>query len=100
MEKTLLKSTIIMNLQEKVEQGNHASLQEFWGMVETKGTPLIEKIDGALENSLITFIYKVDSLFLLCFFLKFEYHRFKFSLNNPLLSYYFLLHKISLYVPF
>jgi enterochelin esterase-like enzyme len=60
MEKTLLKSTIIMDLQEKIEQGNHAALQEFWDMVETKGAPLIEKIDGDLENSLITFIYKVD----------------------------------------
>jgi enterochelin esterase-like enzyme len=60
MEKTLLKSTIIMDLQEKIEQGNHAALQKFWGMVETKGAPLIEKIDGDLENSLITFIYKVD----------------------------------------
>lgn len=49
-----------MDLQGKIEQGNHADLQEFWGMIETKGAPLIEKIDGDLENSLVTFIYKVD----------------------------------------
>jgi len=60
MEKTLLKSTIIMDLQEKLEQGHPIALQEFWNMVETKGTPLIEKIDQDLENSLITFVYKVD----------------------------------------
>lgn len=60
MEKTSLESTIIMELQKKLEQGNQAALQEFWDMVETKGAPLIEKIDGDLENSLITFIYKVD----------------------------------------
>ena len=42
MEKTLLKSTIIMDLQGEIEQGNHAALQEFWDMVETKGAPLIE----------------------------------------------------------
>lgn len=60
MEKTLLKSTIIMDLQEKIEQGNLIALQEFWDMVETKGTPLIEKIEGDFENCLVTFIYKVD----------------------------------------
>ena len=60
MEKTLVKSTIIMELQEKLEQGNHAALQEFWDIVETKSAPLIEKIDGDLENSLITIIYKID----------------------------------------
>lgn len=60
MEKTLLKSTTIMDLQEKIKQGNLIALQEFWDMVETKGTPLIEKIEGDLENCLVTFVYKVD----------------------------------------
>lgn len=60
MEKTLLKSTIIMDLQKKIEQGNHVALQEFWDMLETKGAPLIEKLDGDLENDLVTFVYKAD----------------------------------------
>jgi enterochelin esterase-like enzyme len=60
LEKTLIKSTIIMDLQEKLEQGNPTALQEFWDMVETNGAPLIEEIDGDLENALVTFIYKVE----------------------------------------
>lgn len=60
MEKTLQKSATIMDLQEKLEQGNNICLQEFWKMVETKGAPIIEKINGDFEYSLVSFIYKVD----------------------------------------
>ena len=60
MEITLLRSTIIKELQEKLEQGNHTALQEFWHVVDTKGAPIIEKIEGDLENSLVTFIYRVN----------------------------------------
>lgn len=60
MEKSLLTSTIITNLKQQIENGNCAALQEFWDMIENKGTPLIEQIDGDLENSLVTFVYKTD----------------------------------------
>lgn len=60
MEKSLLKSTIIMNLREQIEKGNCTALQEFWDMIENKGTPLIEELDGDFENSLVTFVYKTD----------------------------------------
>ncbi|GCD09389.1 alpha/beta hydrolase-fold protein [Clostridium tagluense] len=58
MEKSLLNSTIIMNLKEKIEQGNNESLHEFWNNMEINGAPLIETIDGDSENVLVTFIYK------------------------------------------
>lgn len=60
MKKSLLKSTVIMDLKEKIDQGNHRALQEFWYMVENKGTPLIEEIGGDNENALVTFIYRAD----------------------------------------
>jgi enterochelin esterase-like enzyme len=58
MEKSLLKSTAIMNLKDQIEKGNCTALQEFWDMVENKGTPLVEELDGDFENSLVTFVYK------------------------------------------
>lgn len=60
MEKSLLKSTKITNLKEKIEQGNDDELQRFWDEMENKGTPLIEKIDGDFKNVLVTFVYKSD----------------------------------------
>lgn len=60
MEKSLLTSTIITNLKQLIEKGNCTAIQEFWDMIENKGTPLIEELDGDLENCLVTFVYKTD----------------------------------------
>lgn len=60
MERTLLNSTIIMNLKEKTKQGDREALQEFWNNVVTNGAPLIEEIDDDSENVLVTFVYKAD----------------------------------------
>lgn len=60
MEKTLLTCTIITNLKQQIANRNSTALQEFWDIIEDKGTPLIEPIDGDLENCLVTFVYKTD----------------------------------------
>lgn len=60
MEKSLLYSRIIINLKEKIQQENKKAIQEFWEYIEVNGTPLIETIDGDLENVLVTFVYKAD----------------------------------------
>jgi enterochelin esterase-like enzyme len=60
MEKTLLNSTIIMNLKERILQGDKEALQEFWDNTLSNGTPIIETIDGDSENALVTFVYKAD----------------------------------------
>jgi enterochelin esterase-like enzyme len=60
MEKTLLKSRIIINLKEKIKLGDYKASQEFWDMIEMKGTPLVEKIDGDSDNVLATFVYKAE----------------------------------------
>ncbi len=60
MEKSLLRSKKIIELEEKIQYGNNEALQEFWDMLEEQGTPIIEKIEGDQENDLVTFIYKAD----------------------------------------
>lgn len=49
-----------MDLEKEIKQGNNKAMEEFWCEIEHKETPLIERISGDLENSLVTFIYKQD----------------------------------------
>jgi len=60
MEKSLLNSAIIMKLKEQIQQGNKEALETFWRKVENNNGPFIEKIEGDLENDLVTFVYKAD----------------------------------------
>lgn len=60
MEKSLIKSRIILKLEKDIEQGNNNALQEFWSKIEKNGAPLIEELLGDLENDLVTFIYRAD----------------------------------------
>lgn len=60
MEKSQIKSRIILKLEEDIEQGNNTALQEFWNKIERNGAPLIEELTGDLENNLVTFIYRAD----------------------------------------
>lgn len=58
MKRTMIESSVIMKLKEKIELGNNEAVQVFWNNIEKGNAPLIEKIDGDLENSLVTFVYK------------------------------------------
>lgn len=60
MEKSLLKNKTIMELEQKLQQGDHEALKNFLGAIEAKGSPLIEEVEGDLENDLITFVYKPE----------------------------------------
>ncbi|MDF2673631.1 MAG: hypothetical protein K0R09_1896, partial [Clostridiales bacterium] len=60
MERSSIDSKVIINLVEKLNKGNYNALLEFWKRIDNNGTPLIEKIDGDQENSLVTFIYQAD----------------------------------------
>ncbi|GCD10393.1 hypothetical protein [Clostridium tagluense] len=60
MEKTLLKSKIIMKLEENFQQVNNQAMEEFLWQIEHNGTPLIEKLECDFENDLVTFVYKAD----------------------------------------
>ncbi|WP_346905909.1 hypothetical protein [Clostridium sp.] len=46
-----------MRFKEKIELGNTEVVQVFWNNIEKDNAPLIEKIDGDLENSLVTFVW-------------------------------------------
>ncbi len=58
MKRTMLESSVIMKLKEKIELGSNEAVQVFWNSIEKGNAPLIEKIDGDLENNLVTFVYK------------------------------------------
>lgn len=58
MKRTMIESSVIMKLKEKIELGNNEAVQVFWNNIKKGNAPLIEKIDGDLENSLVTFVYK------------------------------------------
>jgi len=60
MEKSSLKSKIIMQLEEKIQHGNNGAIDEFLCEIERNGTPLIEKLEDDFENDLVTFVYKSD----------------------------------------
>ena len=53
----MLESSVIMRFKEKIELGNTEAIQVFWNSIEKGNAPLIEKIDGDLENSLVTFVW-------------------------------------------
>lgn len=50
MQKSLLRNNKIMELEQKIQKGNNQALEEFWCEIEKHGTPLIEKIEGNLDN--------------------------------------------------
>jgi enterochelin esterase family protein len=60
MERTLERSSIISNLEDRIQKGDATALQNFWNEIENKGTPLIEEIEGDSENNLVTFIYRAE----------------------------------------
>lgn len=60
MEKVLIKNKIIMELEKKIQHGNNLAMDEFWYEIDHMGTPLIEALEGEIENELVTFIYKAD----------------------------------------
>lgn len=60
MEKSLIKSRVIMKLEEDIKQGNNHALQEFWSIIEKNGAPIIEDLSGDAENDLVTFIYRAE----------------------------------------
>lgn len=59
MEKSSLKSRIIMELKEKIQSGDNNALNIFLKDINGNA-PLIEEIEGDLDNSLVTFIYQGD----------------------------------------
>lgn len=57
MNKYKLKTKQIKDLECEIKKGNNNAVDEFLFYLEKNGTPLIEKIEGDADNSLVTFIY-------------------------------------------
>lgn len=60
MKKYLLKSRIILQLEEKIKQYGDRAIEEFLCDLEQKGTPIIEYLENDTKNNLVTFIYQGD----------------------------------------
>lgn len=58
MEKYLLKSKIILQLEEKIKQYGNSAIEEFLCNLEQNGSPIIEELEYDNKNNLVTFIYK------------------------------------------
>jgi len=58
MKKSLLKSKIIVQLEEKIKQYGDRAIKEFLCDLKEKGGPIIEELENDKENNLVTFIYQ------------------------------------------
>ena len=60
MKKSLLKSKVIIELEERIKRYGHRGVEEFIQELEHKGTPIIEELENDDKNNLVTFIYEGD----------------------------------------
>ena len=60
MKKSLLKSRIILQLEERIKQYGDRAIEEFLCDLKEKGAPIIEELENDTENNLLTFIYQGD----------------------------------------
>lgn len=60
MERTYLKDSRIIELENNIKSNVHNALQSFWSSIEKSGAPLTEDIKGDNENKLVTIIFKED----------------------------------------
>lgn len=60
MERTYIKDSRIIELENNIKSNVHNALQSFWSSIEKSGTPLTEDIKGDNENKLVTIIFKEE----------------------------------------
>ncbi|WP_040327648.1 alpha/beta hydrolase [Clostridium ihumii] len=60
MEKYLLKSNTIIDLEEKIRINGLYEVEKFLHRLNSIGTPILERLEKDDENSLLTFIYESD----------------------------------------
>lgn len=60
MKKSLLKSKVILELEEKIKRYGERAVEEFLYTLKDKGSPIIENLENDTEKDLVTFIYEGD----------------------------------------
>lgn len=60
MKEQLVSSAIINSTRDELIRGNTSSVEDFWIEIGNKGAPIIESIEGDIQNNFITFVYKGD----------------------------------------
>jgi len=58
MERVSLKNSKIIELENRLNNGDKGALEEFWLFIKKNGAPLIEHIEGNEYESLVTIIYR------------------------------------------
>ena len=53
-----LQSSRLARVVEEIAQGDLTAIDRFWGEASKQGTPLVEPIEGDLENVLVTFLFR------------------------------------------
>ncbi|MEG1254261.1 hypothetical protein [Clostridium sp.] len=56
----MLKSRIVLQLEEKIKQYGDRAIEEFLCNLKQKGAPTIEELENDTKNNLVTFIYEGD----------------------------------------
>lgn len=54
-----IESKFVLNAYEKIKKDKQNNLYEFWESIKTKGTPIIEEIDGDNDRVKVTFLFKI-----------------------------------------
>ena len=60
MERTYIKNSRIIELENKIKNNDEKVLQLFWNDLKVNGAPLIEDISGDNKNKLVTIVYRED----------------------------------------
>ncbi|MEG1254728.1 alpha/beta hydrolase-fold protein [Clostridium sp.] len=60
MKKSLLKSMIILQLEEQIKKYGDKAIEEFLCDLKDKGAPIIEELENDDKNNLVTFIHEGD----------------------------------------
>lgn len=60
MKRSLLKSNVVLKLEDNIKQFGHKAVDEFLCNLRMSETPIIEIIENDNESSLVTFIYEGD----------------------------------------
>lgn len=55
------KSYLMTKLEKDISDGESGAVETFWAFVKDNGTPIVEKIDGEKDYSLVTFVWRGDA---------------------------------------
>lgn len=55
------KSPLMAKVEKDISDSKSGAVETFWTFAKENGTPMVEKIDGDTDNSLVTFVWRGDA---------------------------------------